>query len=611
MNRRIAQILTGLVAVVAVLFFTAFAAPPITIVATTTDQDFLNNVVGKESGKTTFSLAIVVSGKGNYYKYKIGPAATTIPSQAAGYSAQIKETVPLAVNIASVPDGPINLCLQGLEVDSRGKIKTSQPLSQATVYTWVKDTMAPGAPASFEAVDGEGQVPLIWLSTDADATGYLVVRRAGAAVEWVPTAGGIYSPGDLPDGTHRVVYVGGSTHATDLLVVPSTTYHYAAFAFDAPHNYSVPVMDSATPTEPSGGGGNYYWHPQQLVGLEVVSNLKVDDYGDALANHSGGTYCCFLGATSTWTAAQPVPDTGLPSVGLTRLDGDRTGHYIWGGYCRDGDRTISVKLYSVIDGWGPATDVDGDYTPALESTYGPTYGVALCANGTAMTAWPYSSLETSWRRVTCARRFDGNNWGLTTIVGEGTDPVIAADDAGNFMVIFEARDTEPGVLYFAYYSVDTGWRPAMRLTVHNDYVCPTGSNYEKNRAYEVASTGVGRFVALYRSNSAAYELGRYDELHARAFDDESGWGLEQNLDRSGDNISAAHLAGSDDGTAIAVWEQSGVAWASHFDTVTWATVPTRLSFAADGYYGPVLAGGGGRRGHGRTRQRDCCVRSIH
>jgi hypothetical protein len=92
---------------------------------------------------------------------------------------------------------------------------------------------------------------------------------------------------------------------------------------------------------------------------------------------------------------------------------------------------------------------------------------------------------------------------------------------------------------------------------------------------------------LYRSNSAAYELGRYDELHARAFDDESGWGLEQNLDRSGDNISGAHLAGSDDGTAIAVWEQSGVAWASHFDTVTWETVPTRLSFAADGYYGPV------------------------
>ena len=69
--------------------------------------------------------------------------------------------------------------------------------------------------------------------------------------------------------------------------------------------------------------------------------------------------------------------------------------------------------------------------------------------------------------------------------------------------------------------------------------------------------------------------------------DELGWGLEQQLDQSADNISVSHVAASDDGSAIAVWEQGGVAYASHCDGVTWETNPTQLSFDQDGYFGSV------------------------
>jgi len=127
------------------------------IVATTTDRNFLEVVVNKVSCQTEFDLAINVSGIGTHYRYKIGPSATTNPGVLTGYSSPIAKTTPASFNLTGQADVGYVLCLQGLELDRRGRIKKSQPLSQATKYYWTKDT----APVEYRVTfieEVEGQI---------------------------------------------------------------------------------------------------------------------------------------------------------------------------------------------------------------------------------------------------------------------------------------------------------------------------------------------------------------------------------------------------------------------------------------------------------------------
>ncbi|MBM4094643.1 MAG: hypothetical protein FJ276_35335 [Planctomycetes bacterium] len=109
-------------------------------IATTTDRNFLEVVVNKVSCQTEFDLAINVSGTGTHYRYKVGPSATTNPGVLTGYSSPIPKTTPVSFNLTGHADVGYVLCLQGLELDRRGRIKKSQPLSEATAYYWTKDT---------------------------------------------------------------------------------------------------------------------------------------------------------------------------------------------------------------------------------------------------------------------------------------------------------------------------------------------------------------------------------------------------------------------------------------------------------------------------------------
>ncbi len=127
-------------AVTGVLLAASFALAgkpaPTPIIARTTDQNFLDNVVGKESSQTLFNLAIDVSGTGTHYRYQIGPAALIDPADSAAYSSPIAETTPLIADIAADPDGHFALCLQALQIDKKGNIKYIQ--TPPTIYSWVK-----------------------------------------------------------------------------------------------------------------------------------------------------------------------------------------------------------------------------------------------------------------------------------------------------------------------------------------------------------------------------------------------------------------------------------------------------------------------------------------
>jgi len=162
---------------------------PTPIIATTTDRNFLEVDVNKVSCQTEFSLAIVVSGTGTHYRYKVGPSGTTNPSVLTGYSALIPKATPVTFNLTGQADGGYVLCLQGLELDSRGRIKTSQPLSQATAYYWTKDTapveyhvtflpklpnQTATSPAQIWAINSSGTA--VGRCYVSDGTGYHAIR---------------------------------------------------------------------------------------------------------------------------------------------------------------------------------------------------------------------------------------------------------------------------------------------------------------------------------------------------------------------------------------------------------------------------------------------------
>lgn len=68
----------------------------------------------------------------------------------------------------------------------------------------------------------EAKLDLTWDAT-AEASGYLVVRRATSAPTFVPTNGSSYSTG--AQGSDTIVYVGTSTSFQDTGLSNGTTYY--------------------------------------------------------------------------------------------------------------------------------------------------------------------------------------------------------------------------------------------------------------------------------------------------------------------------------------------------------------------------------------------------
>jgi hypothetical protein len=108
------------------------------------------------------------------------------------------------------------------------------------------DTLAPDAPAVFIAKEGANNIKLTWTES-AQATQYVVVRRAGSAVGGKLPIGSAYAAhAVLNDGSEVVAKV-SATSLLDSGLQNLTSYHYAIFATDAANNYSNPVLAEATP----------------------------------------------------------------------------------------------------------------------------------------------------------------------------------------------------------------------------------------------------------------------------------------------------------------------------------------------------------------------------
>ena len=111
------------------------------------------------------------------------------------------------------------------------------------------DVTAPGSVLHLQIDAGSGVDTLTWQNPpDADHTGTIVLRRAGAAVSDLPVQGEDYA-GETTIGTSTIVAIVGPTQVTlvDTGLTNGTTYHYAVVAFDWRFNYAAAATGTATP----------------------------------------------------------------------------------------------------------------------------------------------------------------------------------------------------------------------------------------------------------------------------------------------------------------------------------------------------------------------------
>lgn len=97
-------------------------------------------LANQPTGKTNHhELDITVSGNDIIsYRYKIGPSATTVCSNAAGYSSETLVAEHITSDIMGYGDGAIRLCVIG-----KNSANVEQLMASATSATWTQDLTAP------------------------------------------------------------------------------------------------------------------------------------------------------------------------------------------------------------------------------------------------------------------------------------------------------------------------------------------------------------------------------------------------------------------------------------------------------------------------------------
>ena len=121
--------------------------------AVITAPDFLRDIEDGTSTLTALDLNVVVKHGGNHYQYKMGPMATTICSDAQGYSDNIPKGDALIEDLSGYPDGlDLAICLVGVKIKN-DVVTSMQPYSTASFYQWQKTSEQPTDPPEAIVID--------------------------------------------------------------------------------------------------------------------------------------------------------------------------------------------------------------------------------------------------------------------------------------------------------------------------------------------------------------------------------------------------------------------------------------------------------------------------
>jgi hypothetical protein len=161
-------------------------------------------LIGLPSGSSNQTIFnSVATGSITEYRYKYGDAATTICSDPTGYSAVIPVASLAAIDISVMSDIAIRVC--GIGSDGTDW----QPFASASVYTWTKDTLAPGLSITTAVASPTNlnSIPVIFsfteqvqnfVATDINATNCTVTNLATTdnmtfTADIIPASDGVIS----------------------------------------------------------------------------------------------------------------------------------------------------------------------------------------------------------------------------------------------------------------------------------------------------------------------------------------------------------------------------------------------------------------------------------
>lgn len=115
-------------------------------------------------------------------------------------------------------------------------------------FKTIKD-IAPPSPVKYFAAEGQiSSVNLEWqMPDDEDLTGVMILRKPVSQSTYEPQTGNEYGVGESI-GDNNVIYIGNGTGTVDAYLLNETRYYYKIYAFDASMNYSIGVLDWATPS---------------------------------------------------------------------------------------------------------------------------------------------------------------------------------------------------------------------------------------------------------------------------------------------------------------------------------------------------------------------------
>lgn len=226
----------------------------------------------------------------------------------------------------------------------------------------------PGAPANLVGASGPRSCDLSW---SGDALSYVVVRRQGSAVTWVPVDGSSYPIGDLTAG-QAIVFSDSQISYIDGGLRSGISYDYAVFAKNSAGKYSTASLTTCIPN--TGGAP-----------IDILCALDGASQGQINTQLNGGN-TLYLGglfdnlAYCTGGGVQLESDTANLAVAYNKapgLDGSvhvvisdgSNGWYIGGTFTHVGGVARGGLAHLNADGsvgpWNPGVDTANAYVYAL------------------------------------------------------------------------------------------------------------------------------------------------------------------------------------------------------------------------------------------------------
>lgn len=372
------------------------------------------------------TLNVTVSGAGetlSFYKYKVGPAATTDCTNAAGYSAAVASAIPITASLAGFSDGEITLC-----VIAQSPSGVWQPTSMATAYSWTKSTSGPAAFAITAPATSPSNAssPTVTWSAAASAISYdLIVATDWNCANPVQSYSGLTATSKalaaLVDGTFTLCLqsrsaAGGVTAATNThypLIID--TLAPGSFAITAPA-----VTTNSTQPTIAWSGSLGAWTYQVKI------------------------------ATASGCAAPLETISGIVGTSQTMVNTYAEGTYYicltaWDGASNSTLATNSNYTFSVdttpsgafsITSPGPTTDSPIPAVSWNASAGATTYALKIMAsadcNAAALQSW--SSLTATTKRL-ATQLTDATYYACVTAYDSALNPLLAANSPYAFAVV--------------------------------------------------------------------------------------------------------------------------------------------------------------------------------